>query len=243
MIETMQGQLESGRTGLEDALKKSQELGLRSDEAICLAALGDIALAEDDLTSAGRRYQGSLEIHTQLGEKGSIAGTQVSLAALALEQNHGAQAESLSRQAAEEFQLEKMPNQEAAARDLLAQALLFQHKLDEASAESAAAAALGATDPPTVLSLAITEARVSAAKGRSAAAVQKLLATAQRAHDLGLVPYQLQARLAIAEIQMANGSADQARAGLASLSRDARQLSYQLISRKADTLLSSKAAH
>ena len=243
MIATMLGDLEGARAGLEEDLKTAQTLGLRSDEAICLAALGDVALAEDDLTLAGKRYQRSLEIRTQLGEKGSIAATQASLAALAMEQGHSAQAESLARLAVQEFQVEKVPNQEVGARDVLAQALLAQHKVDEASAETTAAAALGATDPPTLLSLAITQARVSAGKSGSAEGLQKLQATAQRARDMGLVPYQLQARLAIGEVQTASGGKDRARAGLESLSRDAKQSHYKLIARKAEALLSAKPAH
>ena len=242
MIATLQGELEGARSGLEEALKKSQDLGLRSYEAICAAALGDIALAEDDLALAGKRYQQSMEIHTQLGEKGAVASTQVSLAVLALEQNHSGQAESLARQAVQEFQAERAPNQEVGARDALAQALLAEHKLDEASAETTAAGRLGATDPPTVLSLAITDARVAAGKSGSAVAAQKLQGASQRARELGLVPYQFQARLASGEIQAAEGKKDQARAGLESLSRDAKQLHYKLIARKADALLAAKPA-
>lgn len=247
MIETLQGDLEGARSGLETALQKSQELGLRSDEAVCLAALGDVALAEDDLQLAGKRYQRSLEIRTQLGEKGSIASTQVSLAALALEQNRGVEAESLARQAIREFQTEKLPNQEAGARDVLAQALLTDHKLDEANGETASAGALGATDPPTLLSLAITEARVSAGKSGTAsgtaAAVQRLTTASQRARSLGFVPYDLGARLAIGEIQTQGGMKDRARASLEAVRREARQMNYKLIARKADTLLSPKPAH
>jgi hypothetical protein len=60
---------------------------------------------------------------------------------------------------------------------------------------------------------------------------------------MGLVPYQLQARLAIGEIQTAAGPKDRVRAGLESLSRDARQSHYKLIARKADALLAVKPAH
>jgi tetratricopeptide (TPR) repeat protein len=251
MIATTLGDLEGARSGLEEDLQKSQSLGLRSDEAICLAALGDIAFAEDDLPLAGKLYQRSLEIRTQLGEKGSIASTQVSLAALALEQNRAAQAESLARQAVQEFQLEKVPNQQATAQDALAQSLLAQTKLNEARTETAAAEALGATDPPTLLSLAITEARVSAAMGGSTEAVQKLLATSKRARDMGLLSYQLQARLAISAIQVAasatdgatNGttSKEKARADLESLRRDAAQSNYKLIGRHAEALLAARS--
>ena len=239
MIAVLLGDLEGARAGLEDDLKAAQTLGLRSDEAICLSALGDIAVAEDYLALAAKRYQQSLEIRTQLGEKGSIASTQVSLAALALEQNQGSQAESLARAAAQEFQLEKVPNQEAGARDVLTQALLAQRKVNEAAKEIAAAAALGATDPATSVSLAITDARVSAAKGSASSALQKLQAASQHAKALGLVPYQLQARLAIAEIQSASG----ARAALESLSQDAKQANFKLIARKANALLSARSAN
>lgn len=242
MIATLLGDLEGARTGLEEELKKSQDLGLRSDEAVCLSLLGDIALAEDDLALAGKRYQRSLEIRTQLGEKGSMAATQASLAALAIEQNHAAQGETLARQAAQEFQVERVPNQEAGARDVLAQALFAQHKVDEAVAEVAAATALGATDPATVLSLSITSARVSAGKSGAASALQKLQATSQRAKTLGLVPYQFQARLAIGEIQGAGPGAG-ARPALESLARDARQSNFKLVARKANALLSAKSAH
>ena len=243
MIDISQGNLEDARAGLEEARQKSQELGLRSDEAVCLAALGDIALAEDDLTLADKRYQRSMEIRKQLGEKGSIAGTQVSLAALALEQNRSADAESLARQAIQEFQLEKAPNQEAGARDVLAQALLAERKLAEASAEIATAGGLGATDPPTLLSLAITGARISAASTGTAVALRKLEATSKRARELGLSPYELEVRLAIGEIQTQGGMKDGARAGLEALRRDAAQMNYKLIARKADAMVSSKPAH
>ncbi len=242
MIATLLGDLEVAGGGLEEDVKTSQTLGLRSDEAIALSALGDIALAEDDLVLASKQYQRSLEIHTQLGEKGSIAATQVSSAVLALEQNRSAQAESFARQAMEEFQTEKSPNQEAGARDVLAQALRAQNKLDGASAEIAAAKALGATDPLTLLSLAITEARVSAAKS-SSAALQKLQAAVQRAKEMGALSYQLQARLAIGEIQGATGAKESARPELESLIRDAHQSHYKLIARKAQALLSARPAH
>ncbi len=143
----------------------------------------------------------------------------------------------MARQAVQEFQSEKAPNQEAGARDVLAQALLAQNKANDASTEISAAKALGATDPLSALSLAITEARISAAKN-GPPALQKLQAAAQRAKEMGVLSYQLQARLAIGEIQTATG--ENARPGLESLVRDAKQSNYKLISRKAQALLSAK---
>ena len=240
MIAAAQGQLDQARTGFEGALEESQKMGLKSDEATALAALGDVSLAEDDLALAGKRYQQALAVRTQLGDKLAMASLNVSLASLALEQNGAPQAESLARAALQEFQAEKLPDQEAGAHDVLAQALLSQHKIDEAVAEVAAARALAANDQPTLLSLAITEARVTAAKGSPAEAIKKLLGVSQRAKGAGLVPYELQARLAIGQIQVASGADEQARAALQSLSRDAKQQRYKLIARTADALLLAK---
>jgi len=243
MIAVLQGNLEDARIGLEAALEKSRELGLKTAETTCLASLGDVSLAEGDLALAEKRYQQALTIRTQLGDKGAIASSNVSLAALALEQNQAPKAESLARLGAQEFQAEKLPDQEAGARDVLAQALLVQHKTDLAAVEVAAARALSASDQPTLLSLKITEARVSGAQGSPADAVKALLAISQKAKGIGLVPYELQARLALGQLQLAIGANEQARSALQSLIRDAKQLRYMLIARSAESLLSAKRAN
>jgi hypothetical protein len=81
--------------------------------------------------------------------------------------------------------------------------------------------------------------------GGSAEAVQKLLATSKRARDMGLLSYQLQARLAISEIPAGatNGttSKEKARADLESLRRDAAQSNYKLIRRHAEALLAARS--
>jgi hypothetical protein len=67
-----------------------------------------------------------------------------------------------------------------------------------------------------------------------------LQTTAQRAKEMGVLAYQLQARLAIGEIQTATGAKESARPGLESLIRDAHQSDYKVISRKAQAILSAK---
>jgi len=241
MIGAMTGQLEEARTNLGIALQQSRSLGQKSYEATCQAVLGDIALAQGDLATAGKLYQQALEIRTQLGEKGSIASTQLAQAGLALEQNRTTEAEALASKAVQEFELEKLPDQEASARDTLAQAWLAAKRVDDAAAEMAKARGLTAGDPPTQLSLAITEARVLAAQGNASGAVEKLQAAVQRAQQLLLVGYDLQARLALHRIQLAQGDGNRARAALQALARDAKQLHYNLIAQKAEALLSPKA--
>jgi hypothetical protein len=61
-----------------------------------------------------------------------------------------------------------------------------------------------------------------------------------RAREAGLIPYQLQARLAMGQIQMEGGEAGRARTGLEQLSKDAKQSGYKLVASKADALLAAK---
>ena len=234
MVASLQGQLENARRHVESALRQSRESHLRSDEATCLAALGDLLVAQGDLAAASKQYQDSLNLRTQLGEKGSIASTQVARAALAIEENHAADAEPLASAAAEEFKLEKSPAQELAARDVLAQALLAQNKASDAMAEVTRAADLKVSDLPTLLSFEITRGRVAARSGEDG--LRRVSAAEQRARQLGMVPYDLQARLAVAEIQAAKGGLPNAT--LESLRSDALRLDYRLIARKAETLRS-----
>ena len=84
---------------------------------------------------------------------------------------------------------------------------------------------------------------MSGAQGSPADAVKALLAISQKAKGIGLVPYELQARLALGQLQLAIGANEQARSALQSLIRDAKQLRYMLIARSAESLLSAKRAN
>jgi serine/threonine protein kinase/tetratricopeptide (TPR) repeat protein len=240
MVAYLQGDLENADAHLQQSLRRSKELRMRSNEAICLSALGDLLLTKDDLSGAGKRYQEALNIRTQLGEKGGIAATRASHALLELEQNHPGEAESLARAAADEFHAENMPSQEMAARDVLAQALLASSKLDEASSVLEQASSLKGADIPTQLSFEITRGRVLARRGSAGEGEQKIRAAEQRAHQLRVVPASLQARLALAEFQVANKESG-AKATLESLEGDAAHAHFQLIARKARALRA--AAH
>ena len=239
MVASLQGNLESARVYLEDALRKSSELNLKSDQATCMAGLGDILLAEDDLAGAEKRYQEALNLRTQLGEKGSMASTQVSRATLALERGRPTVAEELARGAAEEFRVEKLLSQELAARDVLAQSLLAQKKLGEAQAQVAQGTALKVTDIPTQLGFEITRGLVSGRSGNVTEGGTTVLASEQRAKQMGMVPYELQARLALAEMQIRTGKTAPAQAALESLRTDATRRNYKLIARKAEGLRSA----
>jgi len=154
---------------------------------------------------------------------------------LAIEANRAAEAEPLARAAAEEFKAEKSPAQELAARDVVVQSLLAQNKVNDAAAEVARAAELKVSDIPTQLSFEITRGRVAAHSAEDG--VSRVLAAERRARQFGMLPDELQARLAIAEIQAAKGGL--ALASIESLRGDALRLDYRLIARKAEALRSA----
>jgi DNA-binding winged helix-turn-helix (wHTH) protein/Tfp pilus assembly protein PilF/TolB-like protein len=232
-IAYLRGDLSTAGQQLEASLKKSREIGLKSKTAAAMVEMGELLLAQGDLVGSEKNYTGSFALRTELGEKWGIADCKNFLAALALEKGQATQSESLAREAAQEFRAEKDEDQETAARDRIAQALIAAGRLQDAQLEIDSATRLSAHDEPKKLSLQITSARLSAKKGRVQESLRALALVLRRATDLKLVGYQLLARLAQAETQAAGGDSASARTGLQRLKADAAGSGFHLIGRKA----------
>ena len=231
-ISFAEGDLKAAQKYLTDALAGSRELGLRSEEAYSLMGSGDVLLARDELAGAAKNYQDALTIRTQLGEKGGMASSRVSLAVLALESGQTEQAETLARQAAEEFQAEKDADQETGARDVIAQSLIEQRKFTQAAAEIDLAHKLAARDQPYALSLAITTASQLGRTGDKARALAQFSQILQQATRMGLIYYEFRTRLAQAEAQYLAGESASAHSNLESLEEESAKLGFRLIARK-----------
>ena len=231
------GDLTAARSYLDQSLVKSRALGLKSDTASSLVWRGDLLLAQGDLSGAEKDYVESLTLRTQLGERPGIANCQASLAGLALEKNETGNARSLATEAAEEFRAEKDSEQEAAARDLIAQSLIAEHKLTEAGAEIARANKLSPQAQPSRLALAITSARLMARQGKILASLRQLESVLKRATDLKLLNYQFLARLARAETQRSGGMVAASRSNARQLQSDASAAGFVLVARKAAAFL------
>jgi eukaryotic-like serine/threonine-protein kinase len=236
-ISYFEGDLVAARKDLEDSLTNSRELGTKSKTASSLVAIGEVLMAQDDLQGAAKNYNESLAVRSELGEKGSIASSQSSLAALALEQNQPAKAESLAKTAAAEFHAEADADQEAAARDLIAQSLMATGKVSEAQVEIVKARALATRDQLAKLSLEITSARVLARAGKSAEALRDLQDISDRLKRMKLAGIEFSSRLAIAEVQALAGDTGSARSTLERLSKDSGDAGFLLISHKATKAL------
>ena len=226
------GDLIKSERQLNEALSLSRSLGLRADSAFALNALGDILLAEDKLTAAEADYQESLAISKDLDAKDAVAAGQLSMAALALERDNPASAESIAREVAHKTHEQGNSEREMAARTLLAKALVVEGKLDAANAELDAASKLPARNETTKLSWSITAGELLARRGKKKDASRVLLQAQGRAQTMGYVPGQFQARLAFIE----SGTTDRGRTSseIRALIEDATKLRFQLLARRAE---------
>ena len=92
----------------------------------------------------------------------------------------------------------------------------------------------GPVIPPEVrFVLAVAEGRVRAAVGDAAGASKSLEATAAEARAAGLKAYELEARLALAEVEMRSGRAEAGRARLREVASEARSKGLELLARQA----------
>jgi hypothetical protein len=120
---------------------------------------------------------------------------------------------------------------------VLVQSLLAQKKPADAQQELVALKALVKTTSPRSLQYAtlIASARVQAATGGSnvAVSVESLQKVAREAKRAGMPAFELEARLAIGEIELADGKTSLARKELDDVQREAAGKGFRLIEQKA----------
>jgi tetratricopeptide (TPR) repeat protein len=229
------GDLPGAEKNIRDALALSQNAGLQSEYANALSTLGDVLQAQNHLPAARKAYQEGLDLFTKFNDQGNIAEARLSLAALSLEEGNASEAEGLARQAAEEFQKEKVVDQEAAAREVLARTLSAQGKPAAALEQINVARNLMPQDRAIRISIEISAARLLARSGNLAEARRLLSECYSEADRLKLGGVLLEIRLAQAEVE--NGAAaSSANATLPFIERDAKSSGYLLIAQKANRL-------
>ena len=231
-----EGNLAAARARYQETLEIKRSLGRPGSTAYTISSLGDLALAQGDLSEARKLHQEALSMRTQIEQTSPATEDILALGWISLEEGNLAEAETDARRAQQEFEKEKRADNEAAAHTLLARVLLEQQKLADAQHEIDSAQQLSdKSDNRAIrLTLAITAARVQAARGNSALALKTVESARIQARRAGLAALQLEARLASAEI--AHSNTPLARAALTTLQRDARKTGYGLIARKAASL-------
>ena len=243
-VRQLQGDLVGAKQGFERSLATWQKDGVQYYSAYAMWNLGNLLLQESDFTGSRKMYDQALALRTSAGDKITIAETQLALADLSLEEARSpAEQEAVVRQALEVFQTQKVRDDETEAWCVLARALLAQGKAGAAkdAMQHARALAAKSQNPEIRWRTAITAARIETAGNnlaRSAAgtAARKELATIiTKSRDLGYMGIELDARLALAEIEMRAGQTAAGRAHLTAIEADAKAKGYNLVAHKAAT--------
>jgi tetratricopeptide (TPR) repeat protein len=237
-----EGKLNEARRKYQESIALCGQLGDKGFTGYGLHLLGDVYLAEGDLTVARKSYEEALDIRKQTGDQRALLETQVARAGLLVEQRRFDEAESELNDALPKLQKIHSAETEALVHSLLARVFLEQAKTVDArkAIEDALPLIEKDTDVGVRLSVQVEEARVRAASGNvkdRSEAVERLQSALTEATRKGLVPIQLETRLALGEIEMRMADSGAGRMRLTALEGEAKEKGFLLIARKAHTAL------
>lgn len=234
----LQGDLPGSQRTLEEAATFATQSGDKRQLGDIFFNLGDVFQAEGKLPEAREKRSESLQLRTQIADKLGSVNARVVLAESSIEEGHPAEAVETLRQATTDLKELKSEDDEALTYPLLAHALLLAGNPAEAlkTLESGAGVASRTRNRMVQFAFAIAEAQAKAANGQAAPATESLTRVIAETRKFGFLGYGLEARLALAEIQLKLAKGAKARDRLAEIERDARTQGFLLIARKAGSL-------
>ncbi len=232
---TIQGDLSQARKNYEEAVEICRRIDDQGDLGIALFGIGEVLLAEGDIAGARKKHEEALSLRTDIGEKAGVAESQRALASVIIEEAQYAEAESKASAAVAVYRDEKMIVYEASAQAVLALARLAQGNNTGAREAINRATMLmeRSQDMMTRLTVSIAAARVLTSTRQHDTARRKLEAIIEEATRAGIVTIQFDARLALAEAEMASGDKAAGRKQLEALVSESRAKGFGLIARKA----------
>lgn len=235
------GELNDAAQTLQQAATIQQQIGDQGYYADTLIALGELQRQRGDSDGAKKHFDEALSLRQQRGEVGAAAQAELPLAELSCDSNEGAAAENFAQDAAREFEKENESDAQILSLALLSRALLQQGKTGGAQEAIAKAKTLSAksSDVATRLVFEVDSAYGLAAAGDSEGAEHLAGSAFAEAHKLGFVQTQMEASLALGEIQMKGRNQTAGRATLQQLAKEARARGFALIAKKASAALQS----
>jgi eukaryotic-like serine/threonine-protein kinase len=241
-VHQLQGDLVGAKQGFEQSLTIWQKNGDQDSSAYSMWSLGGLLLQQADFSNARKMYEQALALRTSAGDKLTIAQTQLGLVELSLEEGHPPQdQEATVRQVIDVFQKQKAHDDETRAWCILSHALLAEGKAAAAreAMQHAKTLAAKSQNPEVRWQIAIAAAGIAAEKdaSRSAAgfaARKELTAVIAKSRALGYHIVELDARLALAKIEMKSGQTVEGRAHLTAIEADGKAKGYILVARKAN---------
>ncbi|MGE5207428.1 MAG: tetratricopeptide repeat protein [Chlamydiota bacterium] len=239
-----QGEISAADQKFQESLALKQQIGYKPGLGYCWMDLATVMLARDRLGDARSLTLRAIALRQQLNNEFDTAVSRLQLAEIALEQGNAAEAESLATSAAAVFDKRKVADSGAISYAVLSRALLAQGKTKQAQAASDQATALSrhGGDRGGGFQALLAAAGIRAAMGQTAKAEQILTALHSEATRYGYVPYELEARLRLGELELKSGRKN-GRQQLADLQRDAQTRGFLLIARQARVALSDSATN
>ena len=230
-----EGDLPRAREFYEESRATFQVLGNKSSLAQELSRLGELDLINGDLPSARGRHEEALELRKQLGEKAGVAESQLHLAQIALHQGDTLSAQAAANEAAAGFASANRLDDEATATAVLARSLLSQEKYAQSlqAIQRAEKLSMNSSDRGIRLSIAITGASIRAARGDTAKSLKDLDRVITEARSAQSVQLELEARLALAEIEITAGRLQAGRMRLDAVEAEASKRGYKFIADRA----------
>ena len=228
---------DAGSVGISaEAVDICSRLQDRSKVAIALVSLGRALHLQGKTSEAMEKESNAIGIFEEIGDKQSAARARLMFAELLLDEGKLQQAKLSADKAADEFVKEKAARDAALAFAVLSQVLLQQGSLREAreSIQNAQAHLSKCSDREAELMVAISNAQIQGSSGglSKGGAAKTLQQIATEANRLGFVPYELEPRLAAAEIEVNLGDVN-ARSHLEALQKEATDRGFGLIALKA----------
>lgn len=234
-----QGDLQGAMQMYQQAVSIQREIDDKSYYASSLVSIGKLRRQKGDSDGARKIYEEALTLRQQLGEKGTAAETQLALGELDCDSGNASKAETRARAAIQEFRAEREADLEIQSEALLSRSLLQQRKIEDAQQAMARALTLSnkSSDVTVHLPLAIQNAYTRAAVKEFSEAERLARNTMVEANKFGFVRFELEASLAIGEIQRQEKNSALGRKRLQETEKTARSKGFELIARKANAAL------
>lgn len=233
-----QGELQEAEGNYQRAQGIASGISDNSTLANVLSGEADVAMDRGDLTAAGKSYADALRLRTQIGEMQNLEESKVSIAKLSIEEGLAATVESALRKSKEQFHREHQADDEIAASATLAEALLAENKLSEATDEIEATARLASNSQNQAVRLAfqLTSARVllRAARYKPAFALLQEISSAARKSSFAILGWESQ--LVRAELLMKTGHVPEARQQLLTVEKSTHLNGFERLKNKAVAL-------
>ena len=229
-----EGDLARAHQMYQQELDTMRESGGKVLYASTLVKVGQVLRQQAEADKAHEAYVEALSLQEELGNKSDAAETRLALAELDCDMGKGAEAEQLSRSAVEAFRADAYADEQIFAQSMLSRALLQQGKVDEARTAITEAVRLSenSQDVTVRIPLMLDHAYVMAARKNLGAAETTAQEALTRARRLGLFRLQLEASLALGQIQMIRPNPTAGRVRLQALEKSARSKGFELIARK-----------